>query len=227
MRYVLLATVMLSACSDSAGAHSSALVPTLAELEDVAFPSKKPIRDADGAEWQFKNHKVVRVEQGYILVSEGALLEPTGSHSTAGRLDVVYFGNPKEGLFVKKRFPEAVSVGSWGAISEWAISDKFTDNPVIYASGGFTGQGITEGCSVLTELTKDGPTTVAVIPDYYGGSTYDGGDFETEGMIRAISKTEGFEVLYSGSENGIVRYRWHGSRFATSDDAVLSHCGFE
>ncbi|MGI8943029.1 MAG: hypothetical protein ACR2FJ_02115, partial [Qipengyuania sp.] len=202
-------------------------LPSSKELADVAFHSSKLLRDADGAEWLFKNHKVVPVEGGFALISEGALIESSGSHSTSGRLDVFYFGDRDEGIYVKERFPEAIRIGSWGAIGEWATSDKFTPNPVIYASGGFTGQGVTEGCTSLTELTAEGPRTVALIPDYYGGTSVDGEEFQTEGKISKILKGEGFDVVYAGTDSGRLHYKWNGVKFTTDDKAVLSHCGFE
>ncbi|MEW4448211.1 hypothetical protein [Qipengyuania sp. JC766] len=244
MKYLVVAGLMLTSCSESGdaaiaerefeAARSEGAEPVIpvsqldeSELAQIAFPSQEPLRDADGAEWIFRNHEMVSIAEGLALVSEGTLVEPTGSHSTAGRLDVFYFSDPREGLFVKERYPEAVRLGSLGALAEWALSDKFTENPTIYASGGFTGQGITEGCTVLTELTANGPRTIATIPDYYGGTSFDGEDFAIEGKIRSIFKGKGFEVAYSGSETGVLQYRWNGSEFTTDDEAVLSHCGFE
>lgn len=245
MKWILAASLFIVGCSGNTAAEESnqsemagtpasstrnderGLLPDSKNLAEIAFPSEKPLRDAEGAEWVFLNHKTVPIHDGFALISEGQLLEGSGSHVTSGRLDVFYFGSGNNPQYVRERYPEAVTIGSFGAIGEWAVVDKFTDNPVIYASGGFTGQGITEGCSSLTELTADGPKLVALIPDYYGGTSFDGKEFETEGKISKISKGKSFYVTYSGSQTGELHYTWDGSNFITSDEAVLTHCGFD
>jgi len=137
---------------------------------------------------------------GQVLIGEYGYAEGDAGHSTAGRLDVSYIVDGK----ARRSFRKAVEVGSNGRLAEWDISYNFTNWPVIYASGGFTNMGATEGCTILSELRPSGPHEIAVIPDYSGGTSIDGEEYETEDKIEAIEKGEGFEVVYRGSDSGTV-----------------------
>jgi hypothetical protein len=160
---------------------------------------------------------------GNVLIGEYGYADGDAGHATPGRLDVSYLIDGKP----RRDFKRAVEVGSSGRLAEWDITYKFTENPTIYASGGFTNMGSTEGCRVLTELTADGPREIATIPDYSGGTAQDGKDYATEGKIDEIEKGKSFKVTYRGSQSGHVVYRWVGKRFQPQASPILEHCGFE
>jgi hypothetical protein len=198
----------------------------VADAASVAFPSGKFVTDADGVRWTFANHQLILTGFGYVLVSEGKANEADYGHVTSGRLDITYLSRSGADLYVKKRYPEAVQVGSFGAMSEWSISPKFGDFPVVYAAGGFTGQGVTEGCTVLTELTSSGPIMIAAIPDSYSSpDLYGAKAQEAEGKIQNIDPNKSFEVRYSGSAKGTRAYVRQGSKYVPRGKPVLDHCG--
>jgi hypothetical protein len=202
-----------------------------AELQQAissAFPSEKPLRDADGVEWTFKKHKLVETPFGPALVSEADPDIDTIGHVTSGRIDVNYLSQFGDGFSVEKRFPAAVTIGSNGTVGEWAIVSRFGELPMIYASGGFTNMGATEGCVVLVELERNGPKELVAIPDYFGIM---GGD-EVEGKIENILKSKGFDIRYKGKIDGkatdkVVHYVRRGDKYNRQGPPVLDHCGEE
>jgi hypothetical protein len=192
----------------------------------AAFPTGTNVRDEE-VQFAFVNHHLVDAPFGPVLVSEGQARD--ASHVTSGRLAVFYLRESGVGFTVVRRFPKAVEVGSFGRMSEWSISNRFSDLPVLYASGGFTGQGITEGCSVLTELRPDGPQELVAIPDAYSdaGALRDNNQppQDIEGRITRIVRGSSFDVAYSGSRTATLRYVRRGDRFVRQGQPILDHCG--
>lgn len=177
---------------------------------------------------RYDRQEEIKASFGKVIISEYSYPDGDVGHSTPGRLDVTYLVEGQR----RRDFPQAVEVGSFGRMAEWDITSKFTANPVIYASGGFTNMGITEGCAVLTELRPEGPRKIAMIPDYFSddGSADPGDDgkrIETKGKIEGIEKETSFKVVYEGSERGAILYRWTGSRFEPSGRPLMEHCNFE
>lgn len=192
----------------------------------AAFPSDKPLRDADGVEWTFKKHKLVETPFGPALVSQAEPDIDTIGHVTSGRIDVNYLSQFDDGFSVEQRFPAAVTIGSNGTVGEWAVVSQFGELPMIYASGGFTNMGTTEGCMVLVELGRNGPKQLVAIPDYFG--IMDGN--EVEGKIENILKSKGFDVRYKSKIDGkatdkVVHYAWRGDKYTRQGPPVLDHCG--
>jgi hypothetical protein len=201
---------------------------SLSEAARVAFPSAAQLRGADGVRWSFNNHRLVETSFGTLLISEGQPNQSDVFHAASGRLDVTYLRREGGHLYVRRRFPEAVRVGSHANIGQWSISDRFTSNPVIYAAGGFTGQGVTEGCTTLTELTPSGPRLIAMIPD--GHDTSGSGLVpveSTEGRITEIARDRGFVVRYTGTRATVRRYVRQGDRFVRQGPPVFDYCNDE
>jgi hypothetical protein len=194
----------------------------------AAYPYSARVRDADGVRWTFTNHRLVETSFGPVLISEGRANEEDVAHVTSGRLDVTYLARVGGEFQVRRRFSEAVQVGSMGGIGEWTISYRFSSLPVIYAAGGFTGQGVTEGCTVLTELAPSGPHTVATIPDSYstGGSGISPEE-DVTGRIGNIVRDREFTVRYSGATRQVRRYVRRGDIYVRQGRPVLTHCGDE
>lgn len=201
---------------------------SLSEAAPIAFPSAAQLRGADGVRWSFHNHRLVETSFGTLLISEGQPNQNDVFHAASGRLDVTYLGREGGHLYVRRRFPEAVRVGSHGSVGQWSISNRFTSNPVIYAAGGFTGQGVTEGCTTLTELTPSGPRLIAMIPDSYdtGGSGLVPLE-STEGRITEIIRDQGFVVRYTGTRATLRRYVRQGDRFVRQGPPVFDYCNGE
>jgi hypothetical protein len=113
--------------SNDVGTNETEIVsgPQVLEAARVAFPSGKPIRDADGVSWTFGGHKLLSTNFGFVLISEGQPDETEIGHVTSGRLDITFLEPADSSFYVKKRYPEAVQVGSFGQMSEWAVVNSF------------------------------------------------------------------------------------------------------
>lgn len=236
-KLICTAIFVIAGCNVEANAEQHPKVPLHSEQARysatdlrsaiaAAFPSRKPVRDAYGGEWTFEDHRLVTTAFGPVLVSEGRADIDTIGRATGGRIDVVYLSRAGSDFWVERRFSPALEIGSGGAVGEWAIVESFSENPAVYASGGFTGQGITEGCAVIVELAPTGPREIAVVPDYFG----EPGGKDVQGKIENIVKSSRFDVRYSGNLeskpiNAVRRFLWEGDRYKRQGPAVLTHCG--
>lgn len=217
-----IGAVALVGCTQEQTANSQVEVEASSEpAVERGQPDSPSLSDSNQA--RYLRQEEFSSSFGKVIVGEFGYPDGEWGHVTSGRLDVAYIRPSGE----REQFERAVEVGSNGRVGEWDVTYKFTGTPVIYASGGSTGQGTTEGCTVLTELTPEGPREIAVIPDYSGGMSSDGQEFETKGKIGNIKRGVSFAVSYAGQEKGTVTYQRIGGKFQTSDKPVLSHCGFE
>ena len=222
---ILVATLACAACSQAT------TVPSGEASEKAATPAAvEPSAPADVASLlpeseraNYAKHALASPAFGPVLVSEYKYRDEDIGHVTAGRLDVAYLAGQGQTMAVKQRYPRAVEVGSSGSVAEWSVSDDYLANPVIVASGGFTGQGYTEGCTLLTELRPDGPHQVAAVPDFAG--RVDGP--ETQGKIGAVQKGKSFVVNYTGEKPGSVTWTWQSDKFVPSGAAPIEACGGE
>ena len=220
-----LVVLVLTACSPEAAVAPDGGENISAQMteSDASLPGEEVVAALTGsASARYLRQEEFSTPFGKVVVGEFGYPDGEFGHATPGRLDVAYLRSGDQ----RREFKGAVEVGSNGRVGEWDVVYNFTGTPVIYASGGFTGQGMTEGCTVLTELTDAGPRTIAVIPDYSGGASFDGEETDTKGKIGQIVKRKSFTVTYSGDATGRLHYEWNGSAFATSDEPILSHCGF-
>ncbi len=145
-----------------------------------------------------------------------------GCHACTGYLGIYYFGQDQGQDVVTASFPEAVSGWGWGAApTDWQITDRFTAYPAIYASGGYTGQGITMSSAAITELRPDGPVT----SDLIGTGYSDGGAIteddprptcDVEGKITNIVRDRHFDLVVTGSVSGRDRYVKRGGKFVST-----------
>ena len=89
-----------------------------------------------------------------------------------GAIGVYYLRGAAGRVTVIGRYPDAVKGWGYGAIpTDWRVTDRFTADPAILASGGYTGQGIIESSATLTELRPDGPVTSDVINTGFSPTT--------------------------------------------------------
>lgn len=151
---------------------------------------------------------------GPVLISVGEVKD--AAHVSAGKIAVHYL-RPVGGQFeVAQSFVPAIETGSFGRIGSWSLSRKFSDFPVIYATGGGTWQGFTCAVATLTELTPNGPRQLADIPLAYGngGAVREGEKAtEIEGKVRNIVKDQSFDVVYSGSQAFTEHYVRRGGSY--------------
>jgi Short C-terminal domain len=175
--------------------------------------------------------KLVRLAFGPVLLTSTKI--ENGCHGCAGALGVYYLTEEAGTFRVVRRFPKAVEGWGWGeAPTDWSISDKFAQYPVIVASGGYTGQGITCSSTSLTELRPEGPVQSELIPTGYSnegavleetGQTTAGDPVrELDGKIAKIVKGKSFVVEARGTETIIESYARKGATFArTSGESRL------
>lgn len=155
----------------------------------------------------YQGGQLVQTGFGPVLVAEGKVED--FSHSSAGRVGVFYLRSLGGRYSGGRAYPDAVVHGSYGKVGEWGVSRRFGSNPVIWAEGGFTGQGITCSSMSLTMLTPRGPVEVATIPTGY--ESPDGTDLT--GKIGTVVPGRYFTVDYRGSRRWTDTYRMVGGKY--------------
>lgn len=184
----------------------------LAAAVRAAFPNGPTANGDDGQHYVFDTSRLVDAPFGPVLVSEGRV--PDFSHADGGRLDITYLAPAGERYVATRRFPAAAEAGSMGQMTEWSVSNRFSDLPVIYAEGGFSGQGYTCGTTSLVELRPEGVATVATFQDSYSNDGAADGDADRiEGKIRDIVPNRSFTVHFTGTRTFDRRYVRVGDRY--------------
>jgi hypothetical protein len=195
---------------------SAAAVQAARSLEDAikaAFPTGTLVLGEDGGSpYAYDDSKLVEAPFGPVLVSHGHV--PDAGHADAGRIAVHYLAPAETGYTLVRDWPKAIETGSMGDLSEWSVSDKFGDLPVVYAEGGGTFQGYSCATTILTELTPGGPKEVAAIRTLYDDQgAKDQGGQSYEGKIGDIVKGKGFTVTFTGTRSFTERYERRGDRY--------------
>lgn len=187
--------------ADAFGAATGHREP-FTQLEDGELVTTKPI-------------KIISLPFGPALLTSREIKD--GCHACQGSIGVYYLKDVGGKTTVTGSWPKAVEGWGWGAPPEWQSTDKFTSYPAIYASGGFTGQGITESSSTLTELTPAGPITSDLIGTGY---TDEGAIVDDErpacvleGKIANIRKDRSFDVVVTGTKPMVNHYLKKGGKF--------------
>jgi hypothetical protein len=173
----------------------------------------------DGEQVTTKPLRIVSLPFGEALLTNREI--QNGCHACTGAIGVYYLKNSGGTVEVTGSWPKAVEGWGWGAPpSQWHFTSKFTSSPAIYASGAYTGQGITESSATLTELTPTGPVTSDVIGT---GFSDEGAIVDDErpacvvqGNIANIVKDESFDVIVTGSVNAVDHYVRSGGKFVAS-----------
>ncbi|MBR0551676.1 hypothetical protein [Stakelama marina] len=151
-----------------------------------------------------------------------------GCHGCSGALGVYYLAPKGDDAFaVTGKWPEAIDGSSWGAPpANWRVSNKFTDDPVIYATGGGTWQGYTCSVATLTRLADTGPKTMVSIPLSYdnSGSVMADTKVRLHGTIANILKNKSFDVRYTGTETFTDHYMRQGDQYVVEGKARMQSC---
>lgn len=142
--------------------------------ERAAFPNGRSYASPDGPHIAYEPGTLVDAPFGPVLVSEGRV--PDGSHADSGHVAIHYLAPDGRGYRVTGAYPDAVRSGSFGQLSELAVSRKFGRLPVVDTQGGGTWQGYTCSWTTLTELGPTSPRELATFMDAYdeSGATVDG-----------------------------------------------------
>lgn len=160
----------------------------------------------------FDDNKLVDTGFGPVLVSHGHV--PEAAHVDGGTIAVTYLDADGAGFRIRKSFPKAIETGSFGDLAEWSVSDKFLDEPVIYAEGGGTWQGYSCSVTTLVALGPDGPAEVVSFPSLYddSGAVEDKAQ-SIRGKIATIRKGRDFTVKFEGTRSFAERYVWQGGKY--------------
>jgi hypothetical protein len=215
---LLLPALMLAGCGSN---EVQKPAPTPSPSPSPTVDSASRLAAAVKAAWPegikqgpitFDDSKLIDTAFGPVLVSHGHV--PDAAHVDAGTIAVHYLDAAGAGFRVRKSFPKAAESGSFGDLAEWSITDKFTDNPVIYVEGGGTWQGYTCSYTSLVELRPEGPVEIASFQSVYD----DGGAAEDKprsirGKIAAIRKGQDFTVKFEGTRSFAERYLWRGGKY--------------
>lgn len=194
----------------------------LAAAERAAFPSGRSYETKDGVRILYAPGTVVDAPFGPVLVSQGHV--PDAAHVDSGYVAIHYLQAAGDGFTVARAYPEAVKSGSFGEMSDMAVSPKFGDLPVVYAEGGGTWQGYTCSWTTLTELRPDGPAELVTFMDGYEDGNGDGGS--TQGKIADIVPGRSFAVTFTGARTFTATYVRRGNRYVLQggDANALQGC---
>ncbi|WP_294292428.1 hypothetical protein [uncultured Sphingomonas sp.] len=195
----------------------------LAAAVAIAFPKDKVVQSEVGERYVFDTHRLIDTPFGPVLASEGRV--PDAAHVTSGRIDLAYLKRQGRGFAIARDYPAVIEVGSFGQMTRWDVRNDLADVPVIAAYGGFTGQGITCGNTVLTELRPSGPVEAAIVPTVYdNGGMAEGKDMQSlEGTIVNPSR-KGFDVRYTGTRSVTVHYARQGDHFVRLGADPVPEC---
>lgn len=181
----------------------------------AAFPKGELVSFDDQPARQYGEHRLVDAPFGPVLVSNGSMPDETASHAPGGVIAIHYLVERDGGFALRPGYPKTYETGSLGHLSEWSVSDRFTDLPMVYAEGGGTFQGYTCAGFELIELRPEGPMVVAEVNDAYDdGGAVESGAQSIEGKIGDIVKGRSFTMHYSGTSRFDERYVRQGGKYA-------------
>lgn len=204
---------------------AKALAPSeqLALAFRTAFGANGEVRRSVGEQtYVYRPERLEWIGNRAMLISLGRNVEEC--HACGGTMAVHYLSPEGDGLRVSGAWLENPPAGSFGAPpGEVAINRELTDNPVVYASGGSTGQGYTCSVAWLVELRHEGPVTSGPIPISYSnagavleetGRTMGGDPLrELRGRIANIRRGQSFDIAFTGAEQFTETYGYRGARF--------------
>ena len=162
--------------------------------------------------------RIVQLPFGPALLTSQEIKD--GCHACTGAIGVYYLREENEKTTVTGRWPKAVEGWGWGAApSDWTLTDKFTQYPAIYASGGYMGQGVVTEGATLTELRPDGPVTSDLIGTGYndeGAGREDRPICAVKGRIANVRRDRSFDVIVTGSVKAVDRYVKRNGKFVAA-----------
>ena len=162
--------------------------------------------------------RIVQLPFGPALLTTQEMKD--GCHACTGAIGIYYLREEGGKIVVTGRWPKAVEGWGWGAApTDWNLTDKFTQYPAIFATGGYMGQGIVTEGATLTELRPDGPVTSDLIGTGYndeGAGREDRPICAVKGTIANVRRDRGFEVIVTGSVKAVDRYVKRNGKFVAA-----------
>lgn len=196
--------------------HAVQTLP-IEEQRSLAFRAafaENPVLDVEDGQLRYTPARLEWIGDRAVLLSLGKNLDEC--HACTGALAVHYLEPAGDGFRVTGAWPTLIRGSGYGAPpSEWNLSDKFAQYPVVLVEGGYTAQGCTSGGITLTELRPDEPVQSTLIRTIYSNQSGFGADngAEIEGEIANIDKGASFDVVYSGSRDFTETWIRRGDSF--------------
>lgn len=186
---------------------------TLQQAQRAVFPAGMEARTPEESRMVYEDGKLVAAPFGPVLVNAGAI--PDAAHVETGAVAIHYLRQDADGLHVTRALPFAVRSGSSGHISEWSVSNRLGDLPVVYTEGGGTWQGYSCSFATLTELRPSGPAELATIQVMASddGAVPSEQAKTTVGKIVDVVPNKSFVVRFTGARNFDARYVRRGDRY--------------
>ena len=176
-------TIALAACQPSADDRDAEATATVAAASEAIASEESVVAT-----------QIVDAPFGSVRIQQISIID--GSHAESGRLAISYLDGDK----VKKSYPKAVELGSFGAMSGFKVDNSFSDYPMVVSEGGGTWQGNTCTWTVLTELRPSGPVEVAQFESAYDNSgAVEQSATKVAGEISAVARDQSFTVTFTGT----------------------------
>ena len=189
-------TIAVAACQPTAGDRDAEATAT-----DAASP------EATAAAENVVATQIVDAPFGLVRIEQISVTD--GSHAESGRLAISYLDGDK----VKKSYPKAVELGSFGAMSGFKVDNTFSDYPMVVSEGGGTWQGNTCAWTVLTELRPTGPVEVAQFESAYDNSgAVEQSATKVTGEISSVVRDQSFTVTFTGTRAFTALYARDGDK---------------
>lgn len=170
---------------------------------DLAFDAvfglgEREIRVTEDAAYSYAKGVVVWTEFGPVLIVEGSG-EPYPP--ALGTLGIFYLRElPGMKFEEARRWPDAVTGSIMGNPPQWRIRNDISDHAVIESTGGGVWQGYACDTKTLTELTQDGPRSLASFDSHYDSSgAIEEGYQSLDGTIVNVVRNRSFDVRFTGT----------------------------
>lgn len=184
---------------------------------EVATGKPGPFSEKVGSDrYQVTPIRLLDLPFGPVLLAKREIKD--GCHGCVGYIGIYYLKEEAGKLTLQSSHPEAVSGWGWGnAPTDWQVLSKFTQNPAIVSKGSYTGQGITMSSMSIVELTASGPKASDLISTGFDNEGQvdpgDPGSCLLHGEVANIVKDKSFDMIVSGAQTGVDRYRKVGGKF--------------
>jgi hypothetical protein len=229
------------AASDAAAAIATEAVPAIASLPEgeqlrlasiaaLGFSGSRT-RKEGGQVVTTKAERLVQLPFGLALLTSTA--RPDACHACSGHVGVYYLKDEGGQFKVTGKWPQAVSGWGWGNVPDWRLSNDYTANPAVVASGTDGNQGYFCGGTTITELTAKGPVTSFIATSATNDGAVDpdtgtdmGGNplMNLDGKIVGVQKGKSLQVKVTGTDSFTESYVMRGGKYVIASGETKLGC---
>jgi hypothetical protein len=225
------AAVPAKPASATASTGAAAPAPSLAAAFAVVYPKARLADEMHGvpASFDMKPLALVRMSgDTFALVSAGRLAGEPAAHADGGYASVAYLTTHPTLTLQGRPFHLEGTMGGWGEPPQVTVLTGVSRAPMLQVLSGYYNQGEGDSSAYLVAL---GPSIdrVELVSDgiplsYTNAATPDSG-CDIDGKIVPVTPDKVFEVRYSGSFEGRVRYRRTAGGWEAAEPVELrEHC---